>query len=281
MRFLCEAGPTTSELELQPGSWTVGGGLEDGVRLPGLSAGLIALEITETNAWVRSAREVVVGRAPLRADTRRLLLPGEAVELGGGLRLRRPAQTAPIATLALLQSWVREGGARSPSAAAELVCVAGQDAPAAFPLVGGPLELGRHPDCAITLQDRAISRRHARLVQRGNTHRLEDLGGPNPTRRNGRRLRAPSLLEEGDVIEIGRTLLRYVAAEQDSPAAREAVQNVRRLVPGRRLPRPLRVMLLGLLSGGTVGWLALTASARARPAPPATPSAAGAGRRSW
>jgi Inner membrane component of T3SS, cytoplasmic domain len=218
MRFLFEAGQSTSGLDLEPGQWTVGGAPEDGVHVAGLSPRLVSLEVTEAAVWLRSLRDLRVGRGPLGAGTRRLLLPGEAVELGPAMHLRRGADGMPTATLALLKSWVRDEGPGGRSAAAELVCVAGPEAPSAFPLTGAQIELGRHPGCGVHLRDRSISRRHARLVRAAGGHRLEDLGGPNPTRRNGRRLRTPVVLEEGDVIELGRTLLHYLAAELDPGA---------------------------------------------------------------
>jgi Inner membrane component of T3SS, cytoplasmic domain len=218
VRFLFEAGQSTSDLDLEPGQWTVGGAQEDGVRVAGLSPALVSLEVTEAAVWLRSARELLVGRGPLGPGMRRLLLPGEAVELAPAMRLRREPEGMTTTTLALLQSWVRDEGPGARSAAAQLVCVAGPDAPSAFPLTGAQLELGRHPGCGVPLRDRSISRHHARLVRVANGHRLEDLGGPNPTRRNGRRLRTPAVLEDGDVIELGRTLLRYLGAELDPRA---------------------------------------------------------------
>jgi len=331
VRFLFEAGQSTSDLDLGPGQWTVGGAQEDGVRVAGLSPGLVSLEVTEAAVWLRSARELLVGRGPLGAGMRRLLLPGEPVELAPAMRLRRAPEGMTSETLPLLQSWVRDEGPGARSAAAQLVCVAGPDAPSAFPLTGTQVELGRHPGCGVQLRDRSVSRRHARLVRAANGHRLEDLGGPNPTRRNGRRLRTPASLQDGDVIELGRTLLRYLAAERDpewsesslppletdrgesvqpereqksAEAHRRPVLNARRPVvhrrgrdhPGgsdasRRLGfrdqawgRQLGLVLVvafGLLCGGTLGWLVLSASATARPVPPAAPSIAGAERRSW
>jgi FHA domain len=296
MRFLFEAEQTTSDLDLGAGLWTVGGAQEDGVRVAGLSPGMVSLEVTETAVWLRCQRELRVGRGPVAPGMRRLLLPGEAVELGPAMRLRRAAEGTPTATRALLQSWVRDEGPGARSAAAELVCVAGPDAPSAFPLTGAQIELGRLPGCGVQLRDRSISRRHARLVRAGPGHRLEDLGGPNPTRRNGRRLRTPAVLEDGDVIELGKTLLRYLAAEPDprpsegsprplktDPGLLPSVLNARRPIAQAPL-RPFAlfwVVALGVLCGGSLGRLLLSASATARPAPPAAPSTAGAERRSW
>jgi plastocyanin len=63
--------------------------------------------------------------------------------------------------------------------------------------------------------DLEISRQHARFrrTERGRVI-VEDLGSTNGTLVNGRRISAPQLLEDGDQITLGKTVLRYDAGER-------------------------------------------------------------------
>lgn len=73
--------------------------------------------------------------------------------------------------------------------------------------------VGRTPEAEVVLpaEDDAVSRRHARLLHRGDRLILEDLGSTNGTRVNGQRITGPVEVGPGDEIMIGRTQLRVVA----------------------------------------------------------------------
>ncbi len=64
------------------------------------------------------------------------------------------------------------------------------------------LLLGRELDCDIVINDRQVSRHHARILKKGRDMRLEDLGSKNGTHLNGVRLSEPVTLQDGDVIQI-------------------------------------------------------------------------------
>jgi len=240
MRLHFEAQGVSSELELDPGTWTLGGAPDDGIRFPGLPSHLLELELREDRVWVTCTAPRPVGRAVLAPGVRRWLLPGERVRLSrlAQLRLERPGEDPD--TLRLLRSLLRGEGAEEDSAAARLSCVAGVDAGATFPLLGATLELGRLPSCEVQLGDGAVSRRHLQLTAERGAHRIRDLGGRNRARCNGRWLRSGKLLSDGDVLAVGRSLLCYRGE--------------------RRCGAP------PLISSGT-----------GQPVPPAAPSAAGAG----
>ncbi len=74
--------------------------------------------------------------------------------------------------------------------------------------------VGRTPEAEVVLpaEDDAVSRRHARLLHRGDRLILEDLGSTNGTRVNGQRITGPVEVGPGDEIVIGRTQLRVVSA---------------------------------------------------------------------
>jgi hypothetical protein len=179
MHLRFEARGVGSELELQPGTWTVGGGEDDGIRFPGLPPRLLELDLADDRVWVRCREPRPVGRAVVDAGLRRWLLTGERVRLSREAQLWvEPPLEAP-ATVALVRSLLEPGDAWACSAAAALVCVAGVDAGAVFPLAGPASELGRLPACSVRLTDGAVSRRHLQLVRVGDRHRVRDLGGRN------------------------------------------------------------------------------------------------------
>ena len=76
--------------------------------------------------------------------------------------------------------------------------------------VGDALTLGRSPSNQLILEDTKVSRRHAeiRLVAPGR-YRLTDLGSANGTWINRRRLTSPCDLQNGDLIQIGASSLRF------------------------------------------------------------------------
>ena len=82
----------------------------------------------------------------------------------------------------------------------------------------GPVHIGRAPACEIALPwDGEVSRVHARLELAGDAWTLVDDGlSRNGSYVNGRRVRGRRRLEDGDEIEVGRTLLAF-AAGQDPP----------------------------------------------------------------
>lgn len=69
--------------------------------------------------------------------------------------------------------------------------------------------IGRRAECDIVIHDQGVSKEHALIVTVGNDQILEDLESTNGTRVNGRRIER-HILQNGDVIEIGRYRLKYV-----------------------------------------------------------------------
>jgi len=125
--------------------------------------------------------------------------------------------------LALLRAALRGD---APSLGPWLVVVAGPDRPARLALSGAHL-LGRGETSDLRLSDPCLSRRHARLSASGAEVRVEDLGGRNGTRLNGRRLPPGShALRPGDEIAAGATRLVLEAACLD-PAAPPAPRSGR------------------------------------------------------
>jgi len=80
-----------------------------------------------------------------------------------------------------------------------------------FPLSPSTI-IGRSMEhCEIALNDSFLSQQHARLELRGNQWVLEDLNSTNGTFVNDIEVRGATVVEEGDIIRIGRIELRLVS----------------------------------------------------------------------
>jgi Protein of unknown function (DUF3662)/FHA domain len=74
-----------------------------------------------------------------------------------------------------------------------------------------PAVIGRLPDCAVTLADTQVSRRHAEVRPAGAGFAVADLGSMNGTTVNGVAVREQAL-EDGDEIGVGSTTIRFEAS---------------------------------------------------------------------
>lgn len=62
--------------------------------------------------------------------------------------------------------------------------------------------IGRGADCDLVIQDRQVSRYHAKICRSKEGYVVEDLGSKNGTHLNGVRIPGPVLLQDGDLIQI-------------------------------------------------------------------------------
>lgn len=77
------------------------------------------------------------------------------------------------------------------------------------PLESGVTHIGRGLSADLHLDESSVSRRHAILVHRGPGTRILDDRSANGTLVNGRRVTQADL-RSGDVIVLGRVVLRYL-----------------------------------------------------------------------
>jgi pSer/pThr/pTyr-binding forkhead associated (FHA) protein len=77
------------------------------------------------------------------------------------------------------------------------------------PLEADVIHVGRGLACDLHLDDGSVSRRHAIVVQRGPGVRILDDRSANGTIVNGKRV-SQAELNSGDVIVLGRVVLRYL-----------------------------------------------------------------------
>jgi len=84
-------------------------------------------------------------------------------------------------------------------------------------LKGPSLTVGRDRTADIHLDNRALSRKHAKLEKKGAAIWVADLGSQNGTYVNGERIAEPRALKSGDIVEVGRYQLRIEGVEEAKP----------------------------------------------------------------
>lgn len=92
--------------------------------------------------------------------------------------------------------------------------------------------LGRHPENDIVLDDRTLSRFHARLERRGDRYVVIDLGAQNGVYLNGNKITGECDLVPGDRIGMGR----YVAIFDQENASPSRRRGDRKPAPTRAIP---------------------------------------------
>lgn len=103
-----------------------------------------------------------------------------------------------------------------------LVFIAGERVGHKLPLQCGRVEVGREPSCELMLVSDLVSRNHARLIVGPEQTLLIDLGSTNGTYVNDRRVR-DRILQDGDRISFGDTVLKYLAQDNAEAAYHEEV----------------------------------------------------------
>jgi two-component system response regulator HydG len=107
---------------------------------------------------------------------------------------------------------------------ARLTIETGQGEPRSCPLeLGAALTLGRHRKNTVVLHDEHASRWHAEIFHDKGRWFIRDTGTMNGTRVNGTAITQPFPLEDGQLIGIGRTFLRF-ALEAELNGAKTAPQ---------------------------------------------------------
>ncbi|MBM7114930.1 FHA domain-containing protein [Archangium primigenium] len=226
MHFEFEHLGTPTSFELAEGEHLLGGGADDQVRLEGLPPGWLTLRIQDGRLMVEARRSFTVEGVPVPPGVPRLVSPGEVVGLGEGMHLRLPSagreQARQVGTVAVLKHLLVDLDAPLSSRAATLQCLTGAEVGRTFALAEAVTVVGRGWEAAVRLRDRAVSRRHACIRAEADGFVVEDEDSPNGVFVNGQRVDAPRVLRQGDVLEVGRTLLRFQAAVEDQAPLPEA-----------------------------------------------------------
>lgn len=78
-----------------------------------------------------------------------------------------------------------------------------------------PFTIGRAPECDLVIAADGTSRRHSEISRDGQGRLvLRDLGSTNGTYLNRRRITAPALLSDGDIVHFGATEFRLRAPDR-------------------------------------------------------------------
>jgi pSer/pThr/pTyr-binding forkhead associated (FHA) protein len=78
----------------------------------------------------------------------------------------------------------------------------GSSAGQVLALSGGKVVLGRHPSCQIVLDNAAVSRQHAQIIEEQGLFLVEDLRSRNGTQVNRQSIRGRTELHDGDELKV-------------------------------------------------------------------------------
>ncbi|HEY2253408.1 MAG TPA: SpoIIE family protein phosphatase, partial [Planctomycetaceae bacterium] len=86
-------------------------------------------------------------------------------------------------------------------------------------LLGERNVMGRHPSCQIVLDNAAVSRNHAQILESHGTYFLEDLRSRNGTLLNGQKIQGRTELSNRDEIRVCEVVLRFFQGMPDESEA--------------------------------------------------------------
>ena len=113
-------------------------------------------------------------------------------------------------------------GDRKPKADACLVVIYGQAIGQKFVLKPGEILIGRSSQAAIQIDHESVSRRHAKVSFADIGVTMQDLGSTNGTYVNDEPI-TERVLSNGDLIKVGRTILKYLSTDNIEVAYHEEI----------------------------------------------------------
>jgi two-component system, cell cycle response regulator len=116
-------------------------------------------------------------------------------------------------------------GDRRPKADACLVVIYGQQVGQKHTLKAGELVIGRSSQAQLQIDHESVSRRHARIVLTDSGVLVADLGSTNGTYVNDEPITERSL-GHGDLIKVGRTILKYLSTDNIEAAYFEEIHRL-------------------------------------------------------
>jgi pSer/pThr/pTyr-binding forkhead associated (FHA) protein len=260
MRLLLERPNVHQPLELEDGLHLLGGGPKDQPHLADLEPGLCRLRVEPGRALLTARRAVLVNGLPTPANVERLLLPGDVITLGARIHLRIPKreERPPPSTGLVVRALLTSGDPGTQLHCPSLLRLTGPELGHRTYLTDAPTLLGRGGESAVRLRDRSVSRSHARLRRHNGSTFLQPLDTPNGVFLNGAFVQGEVELRVGDVLEVGRTLLKL-----EGPSTLELLKDPTSSATDEDLPEvstdPGARSLAGRLTRSE-GWLILGAT---------------------
>src|SRR5262245_3259356 len=100
-------------------------------------------------------------------------------------------------------------------------------------LESNPITVGREAGNVLVLEDERASRHHCVIEPVDSGFRVRDLNSRNGTKVNNMPV-SEEVLDNGDVVRIGSTELRYINPEQEAPAKRNNTPDYKAAVQERK-----------------------------------------------
>jgi len=98
----------------------------------------------------------------------------------------------------------------------KLIVKAGDEISKSFDLITDKCDIGRDPNSDIVIEDIEISKNHLTITRKGNTYLVEDQNSTNGTFINGKKLKKPTTIKNGDLISLGKNqVLEFVYEKTD------------------------------------------------------------------
>lgn len=94
-----------------------------------------------------------------------------------------------------------------------LILYSGADTGKRFVLDAPLMTVGRLPNVEVFIDNHSVSRRHAELRIDDTLVSVRDLGSSNGTHVNDQRISDPQVLKDGDLIRMGKVLLKFYERE--------------------------------------------------------------------
>jgi ABC transport system ATP-binding/permease protein len=211
-----------------------------------------------------ASRPRVASEAPTPAPAASAPPPAQSPSSMAPSDMIEGAPTIPVRTLAD-QGLLSGGPTVTPS---RLVAISTQLAGTEFVLDRASLVIGRTAENDIILNHKSISRHHAKVIRDGDKYIVVDLESANGVRVNGIQ-QERSVLDSGDVIEMGHVRLKYLTGDDSLGAAGiSSLQGSKKpLYIGAAAVAGLVIILVLAFSGGSKDKAATTIAAAPAPAP--------------
>jgi hypothetical protein len=118
-----------------------------------------------------------------------------------------PTGRAPVGGAAAPAGRRGRGRGRPDSGRAQLVVIEPASQRGRNYPIGDQVTIGRAAQCQITVDDTFVSQVHARVYPHEGHYVVEDLGSTNGTYLNRNRLSGAMILQRGDRLQVGNTVL--------------------------------------------------------------------------